>query len=119
MRMGIAITSLLLLLALAVPAGVAAAPAKLSRADAQASARIAAELEAQGLDSFGYHTFSVRLEETERLGPRRFRSTFGLTFSAIRPEGKDGICLVAVYTRKQRSRPPKSQVGSLSCTALF
>lgn len=116
MRNTIAISSVLL--ALAAPAGAMAAPVKLSRADANASARVAAAQAARGLEGFGYHAVSAKLDHAERLGPRRFATVFGLTASATRSGAGDGICLLTVYTWRTGGRVV-SQSNSLTCTSLF
>ena len=117
MRNGILITSVLV--ALAAPAGAIAAPAKLSSADANASAQATASQATRGLEQFGYHAVSVTVDRPQRLGPRRFRSIVGLSVTATRPGARDGSCLLAVYTWQARDRLIVSRSSSLSCTSLF
>jgi hypothetical protein len=108
------------LLTLAAPAAAAvAAPATLSRADATASARTTAATVERGLEQFGYHAVSAKLGDTRRLGPRRFKTVVGLTATATRADGRDGSCLLAVYTWQARDRLIVSRSSSLSCTSLF
>ena len=106
------------LFALAAPAGALAAPAKLSRADANASARAAAAQAARGLEQLGYHAVSAKLDSTERLGARRFKTVVGLVATATRAGAQDGFCLLDVYTWRTR-RGIVSQSNSLTCTSLF
>jgi hypothetical protein len=117
MRKGIIIATGLL--ALTAPAGAAAAPAKLSRVDAIASARASAAQVEHGLEQFGYHAVSARLDRPQRLGARRFVTVVGLTATATRAGGRDGSCLFAVHTRQTRSGSVVSASSSLSCTPLF
>jgi hypothetical protein len=117
MRNGIVLASVVL--ALGAPAGALAAPAKLSRADANASAQAAAAQAARGLEQFGYHAVSAKLDHPRRVGPRRFRTVVGLIATATRPDARDGSCLLAVYTWQTRDRVVVSQSASLSCTRLF
>ena len=106
------------LFALAAPAGAIAAPAKLSRADANASARAAAAQAARGLEQLGYHAVSAKLDSVERLGARRFKTVVGLVATATRAGAQNGFCLLDVYTWQTRGRVV-SQSNSLTCTPLF
>jgi hypothetical protein len=117
MRNGIIIASGLL--ALAAPAGATAAPATLSRADAKASTRATAGQVERGLEQFGYHTVSAKLDRAQRLGPRRFRTVVGLIATATRAGARDGSCLFAIYTLETRDRRIVSRSTSLTCTSLF
>jgi hypothetical protein len=117
MRNRIAITSVLL--ALGAPAGAIAAPAELSGADANASARATAAQLERGLERFGYHTVSATLDQPQRLGPRRFRTVVGLSATATRPGARDGSCLLAINTWQTRDRRIVSRSTSLTCTSLF
>jgi hypothetical protein len=117
MRNTIVITSVVL--SLAAPAAAIAAPAKLSRAEANASARAAAAQAARGLEGLGYHAVSAELDHPQRVGPRRFKTVFGLTATATRAGARDGICLLEVYTWRTRDRAVVSQSNSLTCTRLF
>jgi predicted NAD/FAD-binding protein len=107
------------LIALTAPASVAAAPAKLSRSDATASARATAAQVERGLERFGYHAISAKLDRSERLGPRRFRTVVSLIATATRAGARDGSCLFAVYTRHTGAGQVVSGSTSLSCTPLF
>jgi hypothetical protein len=115
MKNGIVIASVLL--ALAAPAGAIAAPAKLSRADASASARATVTQVERGVEQFGYHAVA-KLDQPQRLGPRRFRTVVSLIVTASFPGARDSICLLAVYTRQTRDRVLVSRPSSLSCTPL-
>ena len=117
MRNRIVITSVLV--ALAAPAGAIAAPAKLSRADANASANAAAAQTARGLELFGYHAVSAKLDHPQRLGPRRFRTVVGLIATATRAGARDGSCLLTVHTWQTRDRQIVSRSSSITCTSLF
>jgi hypothetical protein len=117
MRNRILITSVLV--ALAAPAGVSAAPAKLSSADANASAQATAAQTARGLEMFGYHAVSAKLDRPERLGPRRFRAVVGLIATATRAGARDGSCLLTVHTWQTSGGLTVSRAGSLTCTRLF
>jgi hypothetical protein len=117
MRNNILITSVLV--ALAAPAGATAAPAKLSQADANASANAAAAQAARGLEQFGYHALSARLDNPQRLGRRRFRTVVGLIATATRPGARDGSCLLTVYTWQTGDRSIVSRSSSLTCTRFF
>jgi hypothetical protein len=117
MRNSIVIPSVLL--ALMAPASAIAAPAKLSRADAKASAHAAASQTARGLEQFGYHAVSAKLDQPQRLGQGRFRTVVGLIATATRAGGRDGSCLLAVYTWQTRDRRIVSRSSSLTCTRLF
>ena len=117
MRNRILITSVLA--ALAVPAGASAAPAKLSSADANASAQATAAQVARGLETFGYHAVSAKLDGPQRLGPRRFRAVVGLIATATRDGARDGSCLLTVHTWQTRAGLTVSRAGSLTCTSLF
>ena len=117
MRNGILITSVLV--ALAAPAGAIAAPAKLSSADANASAQATAAKAARGLELFGYHAVSAKLDTPQRLGPRRFRTVVGLIATANRAGARDGSCLLTVHTWQTRGRVVVSRSSSLTCTSLF
>ena len=107
------------LLVLAAPASAAAAPAKLSRADATSSARATAAQVERGLEQFGYHAVSATADPPRRSGPRRFVTIVGLTATATRAGGRDGSCLFTVYTRQTRAARVVSHSSSLTCTALF
>ena len=107
------------LLALAAPASAIAAPAKLSSADAKASAHAAASQAARGLEQFGYHAVSAKLDQPQRLGQRRFRTVVGLIATSTRAGGRDGSCLLAVYTWQTRDQRIVSRSSSLACTSLF
>jgi hypothetical protein len=117
MRKGIIIAAGLL--ALMAPASAVAAPAKLSRVDATASARAAAAHVERGLELFGYHAVSAKVDRSQRLGPRRFRTVVGLIATATRAGARDGSCLFAVYTWQTPAGPVASASTSLSCTPLF
>jgi hypothetical protein len=117
MRNTIVITSVLA--ALVAPAGAIAAPAKLSSADATASAQATAAQAARGLEQFGYHAVSVKVDRPQRLGPRRFRTVVGLSATATRQGARDGSCLLAIYTWQARDRLIVSRSSSLTCTSLF
>jgi hypothetical protein len=117
MRKGIIIATGLL--ALTAPASAVAAPAKLSRVDATASARTTAARAERGLEQFGYHAVSAKLDRSQRLGPRRFRTVVGLIATATRAGARDGSCLFAVYTWQTRAGAVVSGSTSLSCTPLF
>lgn len=117
MRKGIIIAAGLL--ALTAPANAPAATAKLSRADATASARAAAAQVERGLEQFGYHAVSATLDPSQRLGPRRVRTVVGLIATATRAGARDGSCLFAVYTTLTRNGRVVSGSSSLSCTSLF
>ena len=117
MRNRILITSVLV--ALAAPAGASAAPAKLSSADANASAQATAAQAARGLEAFGYHAVSAKLDRPQRLGPRRFRAVVGLIATGTRAGSRDGSCLFTVHTWQTRGGLTVSRAGSLSCTPLF
>jgi hypothetical protein len=107
------------LLAVSAPASAVAAPAKLSRADATASARATAAQLERGLEQFGYHAVSVKLDRSQRLGPGRFRTVVGLIATATRTGARDGSCLFAVYTSQTRAGAVVSGSTSLTCTSLF
>ena len=117
MRNSILISSVLL--ALVAPASAIAAPAKLSRADADASAHAAASQAARGLEQFGYHAVSAQLDQPQRLGSRRFRTVVGLIATATAAGARDGSCLLAIYTWQTRDRRIVSRSSSLTCTPLF
>jgi hypothetical protein len=117
MRNRILITSVLL--TLGAPAGALAAPAHLSQAEANASAHATAAQVERGLEQFGYHAVSARLDRPQRLGPRRFRTIVGLIATATRPGARDGSCMAAVYTWQTRDHRIVSRSTSLSCTSLF
>ena len=116
MRNTLLITSVVLFIA--APAAAMAAPAKLSRAEANASARAPAAQAARGLQSLGYHDVSAKLDHPQRPGPRRFKTVFALTATATRPGASDGVCLLDVYTWQARGRVV-SESNSLTCTPLF
>jgi hypothetical protein len=116
MRNGIVIASVLL--ALGAPAGAVAAPAKLSRSDANAGARATAAQVERGLEQFGYHAVSAKLDQSQRLGPRRFRTVVGLVATATRPGDSDLHCLLAVYTWQTPDRGVVSQSSLPTCTPL-
>ena len=107
------------LVALAAPASAIAAPARLSSADANASAQATAAQTARGLEMFGYHAVSAKADRPQRLGPRRFRTVVGLIATATRPDARDGSCLLAVYTWQTGGRLVVSRAGTLTCTDLF
>jgi hypothetical protein len=117
MRRGIIIAAGLL--AVSAPASAAAAPAKLSRADATASARATAAQLERGLEQFGYHAVSVKLDRSQRLGPGRFRTVGGLIATATRTGARDGSCLFTVYTSQTRRGAVVSRSTSLTCSPLF
>jgi hypothetical protein len=117
MRKGIMIAAGLL--ALTAPASAVAAPAKVSRANAMASARATAAQVERGLEQFGYHAVSATLDRPQRLGPRRFRTVVGLVATATRAGARDGSCLFVVYTSQRGAGPLVSGSTSLSCTSLF
>jgi hypothetical protein len=117
MRNRILITSVLV--ALAVPAGAAAAPAKLSRADANASARITAADVERRFEQYGYHAVTAQLDAPKRVGPREFNTVVGFIATAIRPGARDGSCLFAIHTVQTRNRRVRSWFSSPSCTPLF
>jgi hypothetical protein len=117
MRKGIMIAAGLL--ALTAPAGAAAAPTEVSRADAMASARATASQVERGLEQFGYHAVSATLDRPQRLGPRRFRTVVGLIATATRAGARDGSCLFVVYTSQRGAGPLVSGSSSVSCTSLF
>ena len=117
MRNRILITSVFV--ALAAPAGAFAAPAKLSSADANASAQAAAAQTTRGLEQFGYHAVSAKLDRTQRLGPQRFRTVVGLIATATRAGARDGSCLLTIYTWQTRDRLTVSRASSITCTRLF
>ncbi len=107
-----------LVLSLAAPAAAMAAPARLSRTEANASATAAATQAARGLEGLGYHAVSAKLDHPQRMGPRRFKTVFALTATATRAGAQDGICLLDVYTWRTGGRVV-SQSNSLTCTPLF
>jgi len=117
MRKGIVISAGLL--ALAAPASAGAAPAKLSRADAMASARAVAAQVERGLEQFGYHAVSARLDPPRRYGAGRFVTVGSLTATATRAGARDGSCLFAIHTRQTGAGQIVSGSSSLSCTQLF
>jgi hypothetical protein len=118
MRNTIAITSLFL--ALAAPAAATAAPpAKLSRADASASARSTAADVERRFEQYGYHAVTATLGPVQRVGPRQFRTVVGLIATAVRPGGRDGSCLFAIYTWQTRDHTVLSRFTSPGCTPLF
>ena len=107
------------LVALAAPGTASAAPAKLAQVEAEASARASAAQVERGLEAFGHHAVSSKLDRAQRLGPRRFRTVVGLTATATRAGARDGSCLFAVYTTMTRSGRITSSSTSMSCTSLF
>jgi hypothetical protein len=117
MRKGIIIAAGLLVLA--APASAAATPAKLSRADATASARATAAQVERGLEQFGYHAVSATVDPSRRSDAHRFVTVVGVTAIATRDGARDGSCMFAVYTRQMSAGRIVSHSSSLSCTPLF
>jgi hypothetical protein len=117
MRNTIVIASVLL--ALAAPAGAIAAPARLARADAGASARTTAADVERRFEQYGYHSVTVTVGPQQRMGSRRFKAVVGLIATAIRPGGRNGVCMFAIYTWQTRDRHVLSRFTQPGCTPLF